>query len=659
MGPSVLLGVAVLGTSQGINVFVARAVRNREKIRRKHTDTRLQETSQYVEAIRHLRWYGWHQHWMDKIITARQSELNLKIIVSLWNVLLWIINALGADLMTFMTFLGYTALFKNDLRIDVAFPALELLGLLHQGLRRLPDLVVTFLNANVAINRIEDFMAEPDKEDNERIGAEPVSEDDLELKDASFAWPGRTDNVLKDVTLTFTNGLHVVSGPVACGKSALLKALLGELDLTAGQLISHNGAIGYCAQNPWLQSMSIRDNIIFTSEYDEARYKKTIEACALVPDFANFKDGDRSNIGENGIGLSGGQKSRCALARAVYSSAKILLLDDPLSSLDQQTAEFIVENCFKSDLVADRVMILVTHRLDLVRGIAEQRIHINNGEVQVNDADNDEDSSNGSTMLGQSDSEDKALEKTPEAIIEEPAAKKFEDDENREHGEVKLTVFWQYIKAGTFLGWFVLFAFALTGRATTLAEVWFVKEWGEAYNRAGPSIYTLIRGDMSVSTLQGRNPFDRIFDYWPNPADNIYPWLLGHLSIIVLQTFSYVGVRGGFMITTYRSAKSIFRGMLDKISSTTFHYYDITPTGRLMNRMTSDIGILDGGIAGTLFGMFDSSLSWISAILIIAALTPLFLLVSVVLSGAFVLIFLRYLPTSQSLRRLEVRYHQC
>jgi len=83
MGPSVLLGVAVLGTSQGINVFVARAVRNREKIRRKHTDTRLQETSQYVEAIRHLRWYGWHQHWMDKIITARQSELNWKIIVSL------------------------------------------------------------------------------------------------------------------------------------------------------------------------------------------------------------------------------------------------------------------------------------------------------------------------------------------------------------------------------------------------------------------------------------------------------------------------------------------------------------------------------------------------------------------------------------------------
>jgi len=84
MGPSVLLGVAVLATSQGINVFVARAVRNREKIRRKHTDTRLQETSQYVEAIRHLRWYGWHQHWMSKITTARQSELNWKIWVSLW-----------------------------------------------------------------------------------------------------------------------------------------------------------------------------------------------------------------------------------------------------------------------------------------------------------------------------------------------------------------------------------------------------------------------------------------------------------------------------------------------------------------------------------------------------------------------------------------------
>ena len=100
------------------------------------------------------------------------------------------------------------------------------------------------------------------------------------------------------------------------------------------------------------------------------RYRAVLDACALTPDLAEFKGGDLSKIGENGIGLSGGQRARVALARAVYSKNKILLLDDPIAALDQQTAEAIVKKLFSGPLVAGRTVVLVTHRTDLVLHVA-------------------------------------------------------------------------------------------------------------------------------------------------------------------------------------------------------------------------------------------------------------------------------------------------
>ena len=149
----------------------------------------------------------------------------------------------------------------------------------------------------------------------------------IRLKSASFTWVGSERIVLEDVTASFNLGLTVICGRVGQGKTALLQAILGELDHISGIIFRPNEMFGYCAQSPWLQNMSIRDNILFSAPYDEQRYKQTLEACALLPDLAWFKHGDLSHIGENGIGLSGGQKARVALARAVYSRAKILLLE--------------------------------------------------------------------------------------------------------------------------------------------------------------------------------------------------------------------------------------------------------------------------------------------------------------------------------------------
>lgn len=268
----------------------------------------------------------------------------------------------------------------------------------------------------------------------------------LELKDASFAWPGHTATVLHNITLSFSPGLTVICGEVGSGKSALLQAILGELDQKSGEVIRSQEMFGYCAQSPWLQSMSIRENILFSAPYEEERYKKVLDACALITDMANFKHGDLSNIGENGIGLSGGQKARVALARAIYSRANTLLLDDPISALDHQTAESIIKNCLTGKLVENRTVILVTHRTDMCKGLAQQVVEITDGNARLLDLEavlpNElyaPVSSDSAQEVGNENNDDKTAAAVPENFME---------DEYRAHGGVQARVYWEYIRAG-------------------------------------------------------------------------------------------------------------------------------------------------------------------------------------------------------------------
>jgi ABC-type multidrug transport system fused ATPase/permease subunit len=649
LGWSCMVGVVVVLVTQVCNYVLARILMHFEKQRRKATDIKLQKISQYVEAIRHLRWYGWQLAWLNGVMSARQKELNLKVVTYLWNSAIRFVNSFASGMLPVATFYAYTVVAGHQLRIDVAFPALQLFALLQSNLRELPPLITTLLNASVAVGRISDFIAEPDKIDKSR-GQEPT-DDRLELRNAAFSWPGVSALVLHNLNISLSQGLTVVYGPVAAGKTALLQALLGELDLCEGELFKPLTPIGYCSQTPWLQSMSIRENILFNSPYDESRYKKTLEACALLPDLANFKHGDLSNIGENGIGLSGGQKARVALARAVYSRAQILLLDDPLSSLDQQTAEWIVSKCLCGSLMEGRVVILVTHRTDLCQHVASQLIEISHGKAIIRRNDEDLTNSGAATLTeangGSSDGE------TSHEVDEAAAIPdKFVEDEHRAHGGVQFAVYWEYIKAGTLRWWFMVVLTAAICRVTYVSESWFLKEWGEAYNRITGHIFTLQSFDSEVHLLE--SPITGLFDRFPNPAENVRPWLLGFLIIVICETVGLMLSQFSMLVVTYSAARRMFQDIMGRISNATFQFYDVTPVGRLMNRLTSDIGTIDGNIADQFLIVIWYAIAWLSSMVVIASITPLFLIFAIALTLAFVIIFLRFLPASQSLRRLEM-----
>jgi ABC-type multidrug transport system fused ATPase/permease subunit len=657
LGPSCFLGVISLLVGQLLNFLLTRIIIKWRKVRKQAADARIQISSEYIEVLRHLRWYGWHGHWLSQVFEARQHELNVRIVLMILNTLYTVISLISTAVFPILAFWAYTYLAGNTLRVDVIFPALRLFNMLQSNLQEIPDLITSWLNAQVALGRINEFMSEPDMDINP-ASSEPSN---LVIVDGTFAWPGSTSPVLRDVNLSIGSGITVIHGKVGAGKTALLQALLGELDQTSGTSSIPNEMIGYCSQTPWLQSMSIRDNILFFAPVDEDRYQSVLEACALKSDLKEFKHGDLSLIGENGVGLSGGQKARVALARSVYSRSRILFLDDPLSALDHNTAEFIVKKCFAGPLMEGRSIVLITHRLNLVLHIATNLVAVSDGTVAFSSTEfgsksgSTTDVENSDTEIADSDdsSENKA--------VEESAPTKFMDDEQRSKGRIPLNVFWIYLKAGQLRWWVVMIiALALT-RVFNIGRSWFFKVWGEAYDETTPRFNFLVQtGSMKYNnlnnliepTLAGNpfsyNPIDRL----PPPMNDVRPWLLVLFLFSISQSLSTLLYRCFELVAIYRSGKKLFVQTMESITNATFRFYDVTPAGRLMNKLTSDMNTVDTAIQ--YFGpVLQYAITWFAAFVVIAGVTPAFFVFCVVLMAIFIGIFSVYLPTSQNLRRLE------
>src|SRR6266496_2680412 len=229
----------------------------------------------------------------------------------------------------------------------------------------------------VSLERIDQYLNEEEEIDEAPISNSLVNVDHSpSFSKATLSWSNPEDDdtqfQLKDLDITFSKAeLNLIVGPIGSGKSSLLLALLGEMRLIQGQfyLPRHDG-VAYVSQTAWLQNATIRDNIIFGNEFDEDRYWKVVEACALRLDLDMFEAGDRTEVGEKGITLSGGQKQRLALARAVYAPAQTILLDDVLSALDVHVGKFIFEKCITGELLHGRTVLLVTHHVAMAKKAA-------------------------------------------------------------------------------------------------------------------------------------------------------------------------------------------------------------------------------------------------------------------------------------------------
>ena len=280
------------------------------------------------------------------------------------------------------------------------------------------------------------------------------------LECVSCSWDQLLERpTLKNVSLKATSGQLVgVTGPVGSGKTSLLMSILEELPVSAGQT-SRIGKIAYVSQTPWVFSGTIRENILFGKTFVKQKFLETIQACDLTVDIARFPKGDLTETGQRGVILSGGQRARVSLARAIYSDADIYLLDDPLSAVDAKVGKHLFDRCIK-EFLDRRIRILVTHQLQFLKqtdyvimledglvayegtyqGMERER-QVRGTENQVNEKGQGQVQDYEENDCGYKTCKSLNVEKQNERIDLE------EEDEDRMVGTVKWWVYWKYLRA--------------------------------------------------------------------------------------------------------------------------------------------------------------------------------------------------------------------
>ncbi|XP_015763412.1 PREDICTED: multidrug resistance-associated protein 4-like [Acropora digitifera] len=250
----------------------------------------------------------------------------------------------GIELNAYNTFMFLAIL--NSMKMDVTW-------IIAQGAKDLADF-------SKALSRIQDllehhnidvqkYLQDAFAKTRETQFSNECKPKTVSLQNVVCSWSGGWNRpTLKSLCLKAENGdLLFITGPVGSGKSTVFCAILNEMPLLDGE-ISCQGRIAWVSQQPWVFSGTIRDNILFGKTFDSHKYRKTLEACDLDKDLEGFPYGDMTRVGERGIVLSGGQRARVELARAVYSDADIYLLDDPLSAVDSNVGQHIFHNCINT-----------------------------------------------------------------------------------------------------------------------------------------------------------------------------------------------------------------------------------------------------------------------------------------------------------------------
>jgi ABC-type multidrug transport system fused ATPase/permease subunit len=259
----------------------------------------------------------------------------------------------------------------TPLTTDIVFPALTLFNLLTFPLAVLPMVITAIIEASVAVGRLTSFLTAEEIQPDAIVvkpAAEEVGEETVVIRNGTFSW-NRHENkpALKDINFTAHKGeLSCIVGRVGAGKSSFLGSVLGDLWKMQGEVEVH-GTVAYVAQQSWIMNATVRENIIFGYKYDSTFYEKTVKACALLDDFNQLPDGDETTVGERGISLSGGQKARLALARAVYARADVYLLDDVLSAVDSHVGRHLIDNVLgPKGLLSSKTRILATNSIPVL-----------------------------------------------------------------------------------------------------------------------------------------------------------------------------------------------------------------------------------------------------------------------------------------------------
>ncbi|KAH6969425.1 hypothetical protein DER45DRAFT_50613 [Fusarium avenaceum] len=726
MGYSAIPGIVVMIFLLPINYGLARGFTITSKRILAATDKRTNVTNEVLQNIRIIKYFAWEQRFGRIIDEKRQAELKaLRSRFMVWALAVAIWNSVPV-LITFFSFLVYTYIEQKPLKPSIAFTAISLFMLLRVPLDQFGDMFAHVQETKVSIDRVEEFLMEEETDKYVQLGLDNVDGDGVRrigFQKATLTW-GSKDIVaddssrafrLMDLDIDFKIGkLNIIAGPTGSGKTSMLMGLLGEMTLLEGGVYCPGGrsredvhpdpetglanTIAYVAQSAWLVNADIRQNILFSSPFDEQRYRNVIVACALERDLQILDNGDETLVGEKGITLSGGQKQRISLARALYSNSAHLLLDDCLSAVDSHTAQWIFSNCIRGPLMRNRTCVLVTHNTTLCVPSSDYVVLLDNGRVEIqgpsaeviasgklgeeiqktqpgsvnpsripsrvpSSVGDDE-----TTVNGQGDALD-GVDSSKKDNQAKP--KKDAMEETKATGSVKWPVLKIYLRSmGPWWFWvvalFVFVAQQVSGLATNL----WVREWANQYVEQGGPIGMEVKSNAysttQFSTVSFANAV-RLGSTDDNPeslngAIFMQNGQHGVNAMYYLTVLAAIGIAGALaalfrdlwvFLGSLTASKQIHDRLIASVTRAKFKFFDVTPLGQLMNRFSKDLEAVDQEIAPVAIGVISCGISLLMTVGLITYITPKFLYAAAGISVLFYLIAAFYLRASRDLKRLE------
>ncbi|KAI1501258.1 P-loop containing nucleoside triphosphate hydrolase protein [Biscogniauxia marginata] len=703
VGWSMLAGIGVMIFMIPINGFIARFMKRLQKQQMKNKDSRSRLIAEIVNNMKSIKLYAWSTAFMNKLNYVR-NDLELKNLRKIgagqaFANFTWSTTPFLVSCSTFAIFVWTR---NVPLTTEIVFPALTLFNLLTFPLAILPMVITSIIEASVAVGRLTDYLAAEEVQ-QDAITISPAAEERgdvaVVIRNGSFSWNRHeSKNVLKDIDFTAHKGeLTCIVGRVGQGKSSLLQSILGDLWKVEGSVQIH-GTVAYVAQQPWIMNATVKENIVFGHRYDSNFYEKTVRASALLDDFAQLPDGDETVVGERGISLSGGQKARVALARAVYARADIYLLDDCLSAVDSHVGRHIIENVLgPNGLLGSKCRILATNAISVLTdadyicqlkdgeivesGTFRQLIAMKGSVAELIKTLGSESGLSSSVASPSSSSPEGPSSETSTYIEPENGQDKEEIEEAQENiaelAPIKTGPSGAQKRAGSMSTLRRASAASFKGPRGKLHDEedpssktkqakehleqgkvkWDVyAEYAKTSNLGAVAIYLLTLLTAQTAQIGGsvwlKNWAEMNGRAGGNPEVGKYLGVyfsfgIGAAALTVVQTLIL------WIFCSIEASRKLHERMATAIFRAPMSFFDTTPAGRILNRFSSDVYRLDEVLARTFNMLFVNLARSAFTLIVISVGTPVFVALIIPLSAVYYWVQRYYLRTSRELKRLD------
>ncbi|XP_069104134.1 ATP-binding cassette sub-family C member 4-like isoform X2 [Argopecten irradians] len=675
LGPSTLAGFVVLLLLVPVQSWMGKLF---SKLRHKtaiHTDERVKVMNEIITGMRVIKMYCWEKPFGELVTKLRKIEIRYiwrSALISGEMTTFWM---LGPRIMYICVIVPAT-LSGQPLTPSALYTCLPLLYLLaHSVFGGLFLAIQNISQFLVSQKRAKKFLLLDElKAEKPVMGIRPQIRDcSVKIDNLTAKWDEKIDQpTLKNISVDVGHGkLLAVIGPVGAGKSSLLMSVLKEIPVSEGN-VTVKGRIAYISQQAWVFSASLRQNIVFGNAFDNKKYNRVLKACALHKDMDMMPQGDSTLIGDRGVSLSGGQRARVSLARALYMDADIYLLDDPLSAVDAAVGRHLFENVIQG-VLKSKPVILVTHQLQFLAE-ADEVLILKDGEC-LGKGTFEEMASSGvdfSSLL-KTDKEEEEDHDEEERILRQrldshmsrspgpsdvgstfslasigtefqPEPVQLPEEEDRREGTIGWKVYFNYFKAGS-----GIFSFTILVLLNLLAQTAYVMSdwWLSIWSNQEENRHYMIQQDLALRDL-GHNITNITIPY-VDTHQNIYIF-----SGIIGAVFLFGILRAlMFFKVAVDASMNLHNSMFNRLLRVPIMFFDTNPVGRVLNRFSKDTGHMDDILPITFFDFIQCFLLILGIVLVVCIVNPWVFIPLFPLCIVFYITRTYHIRTSRHIKRLE------